>query len=84
MRRERKPMEGMMLHQDGSTHRWLPNLDYNLDLIVRLDDATSKVTSAFLIGQEGTLSSLRGIRETIESYGLLLICIFFKKIRLKI
>ena len=70
LRRERKPMEGMMLHQDGSTHRWLPHLDYNLDLIVSLDDATSKITSAFLVEQEGTLSSLRGIRETIESYGL--------------
>lgn len=70
LRRERRPMAGMMLHQDGSTHRWLPDLDHNLDLIVSLDDATSKITSAFLVEQEGTLSSLRGIRETIETYGL--------------
>lgn len=70
LRRERRPMEGMMLHQDGSTHRWLPHLEHNLDLIVSLDDATSKITSAFFVEQEGTLSSLRGIRETIEKYGL--------------
>lgn len=70
LRRERRPMAGMMLHQDGSTHRWLPHLDHNLDLIVSLDDATSKITSAFLVEQEGTLSSLRGIRETVERYGL--------------
>lgn len=70
LRRERRPMAGMMLHQDGSSHRWLPHLEHNLDLIVTLDDATSKITSAFLVDEEGTLSSMRGIRETIESYGL--------------
>lgn len=70
LRRERRPMAGMMLHQDGSTHRWLPHLDHNLDLIVSLDDATSKITSAFVVEEEGTLSSMRGIRETIESHGL--------------
>jgi hypothetical protein len=70
LRRERRPMAGMMLHQDGSTHRWLPHLDHNLDLIVSLDDATSRITSAFLVEEEGTLSSMRGIRETIEFYGL--------------
>lgn len=70
LRRERRPMAGMMIHQDGSTHRWLPHFDYDLDLIVSLDDATSKITSAFLVEQEGTLSSMRGIGETIEAYGL--------------
>ena len=33
LRRERKAMAGMMIHQDGSTHRWIPALDYDLDLI---------------------------------------------------
>lgn len=70
LRRERRPMAGMMLHQDGSTHRWLPHLDHSLDLIVSLDDATSRITSAFLVEQEGSLSSLKGIRETIEDNGL--------------
>jgi transposase len=26
-KRPRRPLAGMMLHQDGSTHRWLPELD---------------------------------------------------------
>lgn len=70
LRRERRPMAGMMIHQDGSTHRWLPHLEHDFDLIVSLDDATSKITSAFFVDEEGTLSSMKGIRETIESYGL--------------
>lgn len=70
LRRERRPMAGMMIHQDGSTHRWLSHLEHDLDLIVSLDDATSKITSAFFVDEEGTLSSMKGIRETIESYGL--------------
>jgi transposase len=49
LRRERKPMMGMMLRQDGSKHRWISALDYDLDLIVTLDDATSKITSCFLM-----------------------------------
>lgn len=70
LRRERRPMEGMMIHQDGSTHLWIPALGYNIDLIVTLDDATSKITSAFFVEQEGTQSSFRGIMETIKAYGL--------------
>lgn len=70
LRRERKPMRGMMIHQDGSKHRWIPALDYDLDLIVTLDDATSEITSCFLIGEEGTFSTLMGIHETIINHGL--------------
>lgn len=74
-RRPRKPMAGMMIHQDGSTHLWIPALGYNVDLIVTMDDATSCITSAFFTLQEGTLSSLRGIKETIEKRGLF--CTFY-------
>jgi len=69
-RRERKPMEGMMLHQDASTHHWIQDLEYSLDLIVTMDDATSEITSCFLAPQEGTETSLRGIKETILRKGL--------------
>lgn len=68
LRRPRKEREGMMLHQDGSTHNWFGDL--MSDLIITMDDATSEVTSAFFCKQEGTLSSLRGIKETIEKYGI--------------
>jgi hypothetical protein len=70
LRRDRRPMAGMMIHQDASKHRWLTCLDYDLDLIVTMDDATSKITSAFFMEEEGTMSSFKGIRETIERYGL--------------
>jgi transposase len=53
-KRPRRPLAGMLLHQDGSPHRWLPALDQQLDLIVTLDDATSAIYSAFLVEEEGT------------------------------
>jgi transposase len=70
LRRERRPMAGMMLHQDGSTHEWIVGLGYKVDLIVTMDDATSWITSAFFVPQEGTESSFLGIKETIMQYGL--------------
>jgi len=68
-KRQRRPVPGMMLFQDGSRHAWLPS-GPELDLIVTLDDATSAVTSIFLIEEEGTASSLRGLHETIVENGL--------------
>jgi len=41
LRRERKAMAGMMIHQDGSTHRWIPSLDHNIDLIVTISRGVS-------------------------------------------
>jgi len=73
LRRPRRPKSGMMIHQDASTHNWFG--EENCDLVVTLDDATSEITSAFFCPQEGTLSSLRGIRETIETKGLF--CSFY-------
>jgi transposase len=67
-KRPRKPLPGMMLHQDGSTHEWVPGCQW--DLIVTLDDATSKIYSAFFVDEEGTMSSLQGLREVIETQGL--------------
>jgi hypothetical protein len=69
-KRVRRPMVGMMLMQDGSTHRWIAPLGHDIDLIVTMDDATSWIYSAFFADQEGTMSSLRGLRDTIEAYGL--------------
>src|SRR5512147_587423 len=67
-KRPRKPLPGMMLHQDGSTHEWVPGCQW--DLIVTLDDATSEIYSAFFVEEEGTRSSLQGLREVIETQGL--------------
>ena len=68
-KRPRKPCEGMMLHQDGSRFAWLAE-QAPLDLIVTMDDATSTIYSAFLIEEEGTASSLRGLLETFVAKGL--------------
>ena len=69
-KRPRRPLVGMMLHQDGSRHRWVPGLDAELDLIVTLDDATSRIYSAFLVDEEGTMSSFVGLRQVIAEHGL--------------
>jgi len=67
-KRPRKPFPGMMLHQDGSPHEWGPGCQG--DLIVTRDDATSEIYSAFFVDEDGTLSSLQGLREVIETQGL--------------
>jgi len=69
-KRERRPLPGMLLFQDGSTHRWIGALDHDLDLVVTLDDATGAIYSAFLVEEEGTMSSFRGLAETIAAQGL--------------
>jgi transposase len=66
--RPRKPLEGMMIHQDGSTHAWVPGQVW--DLIVTMDDATSRVYSGFFVEEEGMSSSFQGVMETLESKGL--------------
>ena len=68
-KRERRPLPGMMLFQDGSKHAWLGQGPH-LDLIVTMDDATSAITSIFLCDEEGTASSFRGLSETIRGHGL--------------
>jgi transposase len=68
-KRVRRPLPGMMLFQDGSTHEWLIGRP-PLDLIVTLDDATAEVYSIFLVAQEGTASTFRGLTETIAKRGL--------------
>jgi len=69
-KRPRRPMVGMMLHQDASTHTWLAGSAVKHDLVVTMDDATSAIYSMFLVDEEGTASSLRGVREVIEKRGL--------------
>ncbi len=61
-------MPGMVLHQDASTHAWVPGVMW--DLVVTMDDATNEIYSAFFRDEEGTVSSLLGVREVLESKGL--------------
>jgi transposase len=69
-KRPRRPLPGMMLHQDASRFAWLPEDARQYDLVVTLDDATSALYSAFLVEEEGTQSSLRAIAEVIDEHGL--------------
>jgi transposase len=68
-KRERKPWEGMMLHQDGSQAAWLAG-QAQLDLIVTMDDATSTIYGAFLIEEEGTVSTFRALLDVFTAHGL--------------
>jgi len=67
-KRPRRPMIGMMLHQDGSTHQWVPGQWW--DLIATLDDATSEIYAASFVAEEGTMSSLGALTEVIAAKGL--------------
>lgn len=68
-KRPRRPMAGMLLHQDASRHDWLDGTP-PLDLVVTLDDATSEIYSAFLVAEEATASSFRGLAEVVAVHGL--------------
>ena len=71
--RERAALPGMILHQDGSTHEWVPAQKW--DLIVTMDDANNEHYSMFFVDEEGTASSFRGVKETIRNHGLF--CAFY-------
>ncbi len=68
-KRPRRPMRGMMLHQDGSRHVWIEGLPA-LDLIVTMDDATSEILSMILVEEEGTASTFAALREVVAGHGL--------------
>jgi transposase len=67
-RRERAPVVGMLLHQDGSTHQWVKGKYW--DLIVTMDDATNEHYSMFFVEQEGTASSFAGVKQVVDRHGL--------------
>jgi len=72
-KREPSALSGMMIHQDGSTHEWLPGQEW--DLIVTMDDATNEHYSMFFCPEEGTQSSFQGVKEVILKRGLF--CSFY-------
>ena len=68
MKREPKALPGMMIHQDASTHRWIESQAW--DLVVTMDDATSEHLDMRFVPQEGTASSMAGIKAVLEAKGL--------------
>jgi hypothetical protein len=68
-RRPRRPLPGMLLHIDGSRHRWFQDERW-YDLIVILDDASSEIYYAQLSEEESTLTVMAGLKEVIEGKGV--------------
>lgn len=55
----------MLVFQDASRFAWL-TVGPELDLVA----TTSRISSIFLVEEEGTASSFRGLAETIRAQGL--------------
>jgi len=68
-RRPRRPLSGMLLHLDGSSHAWFGD-GRRSDLLVVLDDATSEIYYAQLVEQESTRTVLAALRAVVEKKGL--------------
>ena len=68
-RRPRRPIPGMLLHLDGSRHRWFQDERW-YDLIVLLDDATSEIYYAQLVEEESTRTVMAALQEVIGKKGL--------------
>jgi transposase len=70
-RRDRRPLRGMMLYVDGSTHAWIPALaPAQFDLVAVIDDADTDCYYAQLVEQESTLTVLAALAEVVRQQGL--------------
>lgn len=67
-KRERRPMVGMLMHLDASTHRWLPDLPMQ-DLVVMLDDADGRILYARFFPQEGLVSTFAALLHVLSRHG---------------
>ncbi len=66
-KRERRPMVGMMLHLDGSTHEWIPGKP--ADLMVMLDDADGRILYARFVPEENTMATLEALQHVLVRWG---------------
>lgn len=70
-RRPRKPLIGMMLHLDGSSHEWIPDLPGQFfDLLVLMDDATNEIYEIQLVDEEDTLGCMTLLKDCIAKRGI--------------
>jgi transposase len=67
-RRERRPMVGLLVHLDASTHEWIAGLPAQ-DLVVALDDADGRILYAEFFAQEGTLSTFQALASIVRRHG---------------
>jgi transposase len=69
-RRERYPVEGLLVQTDASLHDWLEGRGPPLALITYIDDATNEVTGAVFREQEDAAGYMMGLWQTTEQKGL--------------
>lgn len=69
-RRARRPLPGMMLHIDGSTHAWLGPEHERFDLVTVMDDATSEIYYARFVEEENTESVMAALRAVVQKQGM--------------
>jgi len=67
-KRERRPLVGMLVHLDASTHAWLPTPPLQ-DLVVALDDADGRILYAQFWPQESTASTFHALHHVLTHYG---------------
>jgi transposase len=67
-KRERRPLVGMLLHLDASTHEWLAGQPL-WDLNVLLDDADGRILDARFVPQEGTASTFAALHAVLSRQG---------------
>jgi hypothetical protein len=67
-RRERRPMRGMLVHLDASTHEWIAGRPRQ-DLVVALDDADGRMLFARFVPQEGTASTFAALKHIVRTHG---------------
>jgi len=67
-RRERRPLRGMLVHLDASTHEWIAGEPMQ-DLVVALDDADGRMLYAQFVAQEGTLSTFAALKHILRTCG---------------
>ena len=66
--RERRPLVGMLVHLDASTHEWIAGLPQQ-DLVVALDDADGRILYARFVPEEGTASTFAALESVVSNYG---------------
>jgi len=66
-RRDRRPMTGMLLHLDASTHEWIAGKPYDLNVV--LDDADGRILYAEFVEEEGLASTFSALHHVLRRYG---------------
>lgn len=69
-RRPRRPLPGLLLHIDASTHAWFGEGRGKQDLVTVLDDATSRAYYARFVPEENTETVMAALKSVVERYGL--------------